>query len=256
MKKIAVALLTFFILLIPFIPVAAQTAENPAIKLSLSRDWGYGGFGELQGLMTLSATSTQPLTRVTFFINGSVMAEDTEPPFAFQFTTDHYPPGDTRLWAEGFNAAGERLNSNEINVRFLSAEEANGKAREIIIPVLVLAGGAILLSALIPLLMGRGNPGVALPPGAARNYGLLGGAVCPKCARPFGLHWWAFNISFFGKIDRCPHCGKWSLVRRAPPEVLRAAEQAEIESAQATTPELISPEERLRREIEQSRFQE
>ncbi|GAB4398470.1 MAG: hypothetical protein OHK0052_21570 [Anaerolineales bacterium] len=248
--------LIFLLLLIPIIPAAAQTAEAPAIELSLSRNWGYGGFGELQGLMTLSAKSAQPLTRVTFFINGQVMTDDTEPPFAFQFSTDDYPPGDTRLWAEGFNAAGERLTSNEINVRFLSAEEANGKTREIIIPILVLAGGAILLSALIPLLMGRGKPGVALPPGATRNYGLMGGAVCPKCARPFGLHWWAFNISFFGKIDRCPHCGKWSAVRRAPPEVLRAAEQAEIETAQAATPELISQEERLRREIEQSRFQE
>lgn len=244
------------LILIPIHFAAAQTTQPPVIELSLRRDWGYGSFGELQGLMTLSAKSAQPLTRVTFFINGNIMAEDTEPPFAFQFNTDDYPPGNTRLWAEGFDDAGNRLTSNEIKVRFLSAEEANRKTREIIIPVLVLAGGAILLSAIIPLWMGRGNPTTALPPGTARNYGLLGGAVCPKCARPFALHWWAPNASFTGKLDRCPHCGKWSLVRRAPLEVLRAAEQAELETAQSTVPEFISSEERLRREIEQSRFQE
>lgn len=256
MKKYAVLAICLLILLMPRFSVGAQTAQPATIELSLRRDWGYGGFGEVQGLMTLSAKSAQPLVRVTFFINGTAIAKDTKAPFAFQFSTDDYPSGEQRIWAEGINAAGERLPSNEINVRFLSAAEADSKTRAIIIPILVLAGAAILLSALIPLLMGRGSPGVALPPGAARSYGISGGAVCPKCARPFGLHWWSLNVSFAGKIDRCPHCGKWSLVRRAPVEVLRAAEQAELEDTQSAAPELITPEERLRREIEQSRFEQ
>ena len=61
-----------------------------------------------------------------------------------------------------------------------------------------------------------------------------------------------------GKLDRCPHCGKWSVVRRATPAELSAAEAAELAAAkaeQAETPGL-SEEERLRQELEDSRYQD
>jgi hypothetical protein len=59
------------------------------------------------------------------------------------------------------------------------------------------------------------------------------------------------------KFDRCPYCGKWSLVRRASKEELEAAELTEIEAAQAGAykPD-ISPEDELRRELEDSRYED
>jgi uncharacterized membrane protein YeaQ/YmgE (transglycosylase-associated protein family) len=42
---------------------------------------------------------------------------------------------------------------------------------------------------------------------SAKNYGLLGAAICPKCCRPFPRHIWGVNM-LVGKLDRCEHCGK------------------------------------------------
>jgi hypothetical protein len=57
------------------------------------------------------------------------------------------------------------------------------------------------------------------------------------------------------KFDRCPYCGKWSLVRRSSKEELDAAEAAEIEAAQAGafTPE-VSEEDQLRQQLDDSRY--
>jgi hypothetical protein len=57
-----------------------------------------------------------------------------------------------------------------------------------------------------------------------------------------------------GKLERCPYCNKWSIVPAASLAALKAAEAAELESAKPEVPEL-SPEEKLRRQIEESRYQ-
>ena len=95
-----------------------------------------------------------------------------------------------------------------------------------------------------------------MPPGTPRNYGHYGGAICPKCERPFSRHIYGLNLGFH-KYDRCPYCGKWSLVRRASREELEAAEAAEIKAAQegAFKPEK-SEEQELRQDIEDSRFED
>jgi len=116
---------------------------------------------------------------------------------------------------------------------------------------LVLVGAIMLLATLGPLALERLGGRPRRPAGARRDYGLLGGAICPKCGRPFGLHWWAPNL-IGSKFDRCSHCGRWSVVGRASHEALAAAEAAE-EAAAPEAPEL-NPEEKLRRQIEESRY--
>jgi hypothetical protein len=56
------------------------------------------------------------------------------------------------------------------------------------------------------------------------------------------------------KLERCPYCGKWSLVSRASREALAAAEAAEAEASKPAIPE-PSPEEKLRQQLEESRYQ-
>jgi hypothetical protein len=61
----------------------------------------------------------------------------------------------------------------------------------------------------------------------------------------------------FGKLERCPYCGKWGIVTARPLDQLRAAEAAEVVDAQ--TGALQEPEdetERLRKQLENSRYQE
>jgi DNA-directed RNA polymerase subunit RPC12/RpoP len=108
----------------------------------------------------------------------------------------------------------------------------------------------MLLAALVPLLMGRKT--VNLAPGTPRAYP-LGGGVCPKCNRPFAVHFWGLNL-LNSKYDRCPYCGKWSVVRFASLDKLRAAEQVELEGEKAQVPEM-SEEEKLKKSLDDSKYQ-
>ncbi len=123
--------------------------------------------------------------------------------------------------------------------------------QRIIIPFLAVVGFIIILTTVGQLTLGRGQR--HLEPGTPRNYGIRGGAICPKCGRPFPLSFFSLNL-ITRKFERCPYCSKWSLVRVASREVLTAAEAAELESSRPAVPE-PSPEEKLRRQIEESRYQ-
>lgn len=117
--------------------------------------------------------------------------------------------------------------------------------------------GAILLIWLIArgsqFLTSRKN--VHLPPGTARDYGFAGGAICPKCYRPVRLGLMPLKLGFGTKIIRCEYCGKWSIVRRASLEELRAAEAAELADTQPTGFEHEkSDDEKLKDMVDNSRF--
>jgi len=60
-----------------------------------------------------------------------------------------------------------------------------------------------------------------------------------------------------GKYDRCPYCGKWSLVRHASIETLRAAEAAELAEARGTVEfSTETQEEELRKQLDDSRYRD
>jgi len=222
------------------------------LTLSLSRDFGYGGFnGDIQGLFTLQVSGSASLARVVFYIDNTQLGESTHAPFDLQFNTDTYPLGIHTLYAIGYTADGRTLYTQTISARFVSASEGMRTALGIAIPLVVVIFGAILLSAVFSTVFAR-REGV-LVPGAKRNYA-LGGAVCPNCRRPFGLHLYGLNL-VIGKLDRCPYCGKWSLVRRASAEALQEAEQAELSGdlAQAIP---SSAEEEARRALDESKFRD
>jgi Zn ribbon nucleic-acid-binding protein len=84
-----------------------------------------------------------------------------------------------------------------------------------------------------------------------KSHGIYGGAICPRCGRPFSRHWWAPNL-VAGKFDRCPHCGKWHFSTRATPQMLARAEESDRED------EVVMPEpddgDALKRQLEESRY--
>jgi hypothetical protein len=103
----------------------------------------------------------------------------------------------------------------------------------IVAAVIVLVVFAVRLA---PLLFSRNKPNAHLPLGAPRDYGLAGGAVCPRCHRPSPLGLLTLNLGFGTKLTRCAFCGKWSVVRRLGLAELRAAEAAEVAEAQPSQP--------------------
>jgi hypothetical protein len=66
----------------------------------------------------------------------------------------------------------------------------------------------------------------------------------------------SINISPFHKLERCPYCGKWAAVRRKSLDELRAAEREELKQAAGTLEFGLSEEEKLRRELENTRYRE
>jgi len=246
----------FFAIVLSFLVMLSPPAqEQPELQLRMSRNWGYSsGSGKIQGLFTMKASGPQDLQQVTFYIDRTTLGKATQAPFELRLNTDEHSLGTHTLYAVGVTASGQELRSNEIRVVFVSADESWQAATRILLPLLVVVMGAILLSFLLTFLSTGKRQ--SLPAGAARKYGFSGGAICPKCRRPFPLHLFGLNLGL-GKLDRCPYCGKWSLLRRRPIAELRLAEQAELEASQANAqvPE-SSEEEKLRREMDDSRFQD
>jgi len=242
-------------------------AQEGALRLSCSKQFGFALGGQIQGTFKLTAQGPADLTSVTFRLDDearavgpTILGEVSEAPFdrlragpfSLTFNTDQYPHGRYALSAVGQTASGPTIQSNVLHVEFVSAAAGWQAAGKITVPLLALFGAIMLLATVGPLVLERLGMRPRRPVGAPRNYGPLGGAVCPQCGRPFGLHWWALNL-IVSKFDRCPNCGKWSVVGRASREALAAAEAAETESATPRVPAL-SPEEKLRRQIEDSRY--
>jgi hypothetical protein len=250
MKKFRwIVLLSLAACLINFSTVFAQ---GDVLKLSLSRDWGYGGFNnDIQGTFSMKVSGPSNLSRVEFYIDDTKMGEVNKSPFNLQFNTDKYPAGVHVLRAVGITSDGSRLNSNQLKTVFVSAAEGSSKTFSIMIPILVVSFGAIILSAIVPLLTWKKAKN--LPAGTRRTYP-FGGGICPKCGRPFGFQLFSINL-ITGKLALCPYCGKWSMVGRASLEKLRAAEVAELEAEKDHIPQ-SDAEEKQKKELDDSRYQE
>ena len=248
MKKLHFALLAaiLFSLFTSFL-VLAQTEQ---LTLRMSRDWGYGGFnGDIQGLFSMKVTGPTDLVRVEYYIDNTKIGEVSQMPFNLQFTTDNYPLGIHKLYAIGASKGGKEYRSNVITANFVPKQSST----KIILPVLGVILAAILLSTLGPLLLRRGKH-LNLPLGAERKYGTGGGGICPKCHRPFAIPLFSAHLGF-SKLAACPFCGKWSMVRVEPPSKLREAEKAELEWAKPDQFSDSSEEEKLSKEIDDSKYQ-
>lgn len=248
-------LLSLFVLLVLALASPALAQTDQALTLKLNRDFGYGGFGEIQGLFTMKVTAPESVQRVEFFIDDQKMGEAAKKPFTLQFTTDSYPIGTHTLRAAGSTAGGETLASNEITTKFVSAEAGWQAALKLVGPLLGAVVLILVLSVLFTTITGKKRLSPAL--GTQRRYGGAGGAICPKCHRPTPLHIFGFNLLFY-KFDRCDNCGKWSAMRIVPLAQLRQAEAAELEQARHDQTAVFSaeesPEEKLKKELERSKF--
>jgi hypothetical protein len=251
MKRLTIAILLTLALCL--LAVSSAFAQDEGITLKLSRDFGYSsGTGDIQGLFSMKVTGPDNLVRVEFYIDETMIGEDTESPFRIQFSTDDYSLGLHDLFAIGYTSDGQELRSRLLTGNFVSADEGWGAASKIIIPMAVILVVAITLAVIVPALATRGKL-EHLPLGAERTYGIRGGAICPKCHRPFVMHLWGLNLGL-SRYDRCPYCGKWSVVRAQPLTKLRAAEKVELTWTQAEAPQ-ISEDDKLRKEIEDSKYQ-
>ena len=233
-------------------PVFAQ--DDVELRLTLRRDFGYAsGTGDIQGAFTIRASGPDDLQRVVFYIDGTLLGEAPQSPFELRFHTESYSLGPHSLTASGFTTSGSQVTSNPLNVNFVSANEGFQSGMRIALPLLAIVFGMIVLSFVISFVTAGKLKN--LPPGAQRQYGAAGGAICPRCGRPFSRHFFSPNM-LVGKLERCPFCGKWSILAAQPLSILRSAEAAEVEEAEVPTGASQDEEERLRKELDESRYLE
>lgn len=248
MKKIRYALLVAIFL--NSLGVSLVLAQTEKITLKMSRDWGYGGFnGDIEGLFSMHVTGPADLVRVDYFIDDTKIGEVTQSPFNLQFTTDNYPFGIHRLYAVGYSKSAQEYRSNVLSANFVPKQSST----KIILPILGVILVAILLSTLVPLLARR-RKHLSLPLGAERNYGTGGGGICPNCHRPFALPLLSAHFGFY-KLAACPFCGKLSLLRIESIGKLSEAEKAELEWAKPEQSVEIPEDEKLSKEIDDSKYQ-
>jgi hypothetical protein len=249
MKKIQIAI--FLGILISLLRVGVAAGQDQVLTMSLSRDFGYGGFnGDIQGLFSLHVTGPVNLARVDFYIDDTMIGEMTQPPFTLQFKTDPYPVGVHALYAIGFTTDGQELRSPTITREFISASTSSKNTLTLVVPILVIVFGATILSALFPALTARGRK--KLQPGMAQSY-TFGGGICPRCGHAVALP--AVGVHLLAsKLTRCPNCGKWSMLRAVSEAELRAAEQAGQAAAVPQVP-AESEEDRIKKELDDSKFQ-
>lgn len=236
-------------LVVPLVLPLGVAAQGDAFEVGLSRDFGYAAGGDIQGLFTMRVDALDGLRQVSFLIDGEEVAIDAEAPFEFQFSTGDYPLGLHTLAAVGALAGGGEVRSPERSVEFVSADEGWKAALRIAGPVLAIVLLASVIGIVGPLLLDRKGRGFR-----RGEYGIAGGAVCPRCRLPFSRHSMAPNL-LLGKLERCPHCGRWSVVRQASRAELEAAEARFDADAHRGALQVDDERERVQREIEDSRFE-
>lgn len=245
MKKLLILILAFFALTLPF----SASAQDEGLEVDFTRDWGYGGFaGEIQGRFSLRVSGPDNLVEVRFFIDENRMATITEPPFNYQFETDTFPPGSHTLTVIGILADGTELAGPEYTRVFLSAEDANKATYQLIVPLLVVVGGITLFATIIPLVMSRKGQY------KFKQYGLAGGAVCKRCQLPFSRNMFSPNM-LFGKLERCPHCGKWAIVPAATPQALAEAEGRYTDGENNVALNTNAQAEKLKKALDDTRYE-
>lgn len=225
---------------LPNVAYAQDGEAGP--RLRLRRDFGYGSGAQIQGRFSLLVDGDDNIERVVFYLDEEPIGEDTEAPFRLPFNTGGYELGWHTFHAVAFTAGGQEVATNTIQRQFVSGSTTT----LIVIGALVLIVGLRVVSHFVTRDKSAGQKGV---------YGIYGGAICPRCGRPFSRHWWAPNL-VAGKLDRCPHCGKWHFSTRATPQMLASAEQFAEELDAEEAPDVAQPdaEELLRRRLEESRF--
>lgn len=241
---------SIFVVLLSLVIVGTAVAqETNSLELKLNRDFGAAYANNIQGRFSFRVDGPDNLESVSFYIDNQLVGEDSEAPFRLQFETDNYDLGTHTLYAIGRTTNGEELRSNEISRNFISSSSSNRTLLLIVVPILVISlGGGIIAT----WVANRGRKSSSS--GSINAHGPFGGTICPKCNKPFARHIWGLNLGL-AKFDRCPHCGKWSLVRALPPAVLdEAIEAIEAESKQNQPKPPSDDDESWRKRLDDSKF--
>jgi hypothetical protein len=206
------------------------SAQDEGYRVRVRKDFGYGWANEIQGRFTISLDGDDTMVQqVSFFVDDQLLGIVTDSPFRYQFQTEDFAPGSHRLSAEVQLKDGSTQETNAVVYEFLASTQANQQVTKLLLFIGGVILGVFVIGTIIQSMATKKKGKTNLSPGTPRNYGFLGGTICPRCGRPFSRHIFGVNL-VVGRLDRCENCGKWVMTTRATPSMLRAAEEAEREA--------------------------
>jgi hypothetical protein len=214
-------------------PVYSVYAQEEGYRVHVRKNFGYNWGNDIQGRFAISLVGDEEnVESVTFYVDEVMLGGDNEAPFEVQFNTQDFDDGNHQLFAVVSLKNGSVVKTTALSYDFLNRNETNQQVSKLLIGIGVAIVSTLLVVGLIQMLMIKGKSEPNRQPGEPRNYGLLGGTICPKCGRPFRRHIMGINL-LVGRLDRCDNCGKWVMTTRATSEALQKAEQAELETFQS-----------------------
>jgi hypothetical protein len=249
-----VVLKIWFILILIAITASPAFAQQDEYQLGLTRVIGFNSGDLIRGTMNLFVIGpADNIQSVKYLIDGKVVAEITQSPFSATFQTTEFASGYHDLSAVVQTKDGRSVSTATRKFNFATPEQERSGLFNILGPILGIVALVMVLGFAAQMLLFK-NKFKSMPPGTRREYGIRGGTICPKCGRPYALHWWTPNLPG-ARFDRCDFCGKWSLVHRYSIDGLRAAEQKEIQSFGTSEPIVEkTEEEKLREMLEKSKY--
>ena len=238
----------FFVLILTALSAFGVFAQaETAVELRLTRDWGFAMGSNVEGRFSYRVTAPDNVVRVEYLMDDAVIAESTATPYRYQFNTEDFPDGSHTMQAIGYTADGQTLVSNSITRNFLPPTIARQATIWLIGGIFAVIAAGWLIVYII------GTRGKSEQQKAVS--GAHGTAVCPKCSKPFARHLFAPNFGTT-KYDRCPHCHKWSMVGRASQTEIDAALETLHGTEDDTAVAATSPEDDLRKQLDDSRFED
>lgn len=253
-KRISSIFLAVILLLAFVMPAAAQSDAEYLLKVNKVIGTNLGS--QISGTFRLGVDGDMSAVQsVEYRIDGQPIGTVSESPFTLTFKTTAYPAGARALTALVTRSDGSSFETPARNFTFLSSEQSGEVLNKVLLPILGIIFGVMAVMMLLQFVLFRNRPLAQLEPGAPRNYGFKGGAICKNCGRPFALHMWAINLLPTVRFDRCDYCGKWGVQRSASMAALRMAEQAELANAKPEKPVAEkSAEEKMKEMMDQTKY--
>jgi hypothetical protein len=88
---------------------ASQVSAQPTISLSINKIGGYQLGSDISGDVIVSAKVSSDVSRVEFYLNGTLKYNDTRTaPFNWTFKTDNYPLGHYNITAVAYDSSGHQ----------------------------------------------------------------------------------------------------------------------------------------------------
>jgi len=224
--------------------------------LNIHRNVGFSSGNQIRGSFNLEIIGDSAnIDAVQFLVDEQKIAEINQSPFLVKINTGDFPNGTHSLSAVIRLKDGSNYTTAGRNFEFVAPGEELKAIRKIILPLGAGIIAIILIVVFFQVLGLRSRNSENITSQDILRDARHGIGICPRCNSPTPLHWWAINLGFSYKLERCVQCGKWSLMKRLDGEKTRQLlAQAKFSQPSIKENHILTNEEEFARKLEDSKY--